>query len=988
MQPKIRYSTGALTLALALCPAGAQAQQWNLAVVRAELAHQWGYTGKGVLVAVIDSGIDAGHRAFRGRLDGRSRGFATSNPNMLVDSDGHGTHVAGIIGAARGVGPMYGIAYDANILALRSMDDNEEQNTPPALQYAAQLGVKVLNGSYGPSAIPARDIPAPLPNNPNNTVPNPAYVQLPHQLIGFDPIKRENAELDEVRGLEAAVAADVLMVFSAGNEYGDQPLASMNPSGNGLTPFIRPENHATGVYRFVDANRPDFDPNNPGTYGYVASNAPGLDAIDYSHLQGALITVVATDRANAIASYSNRCGVAWQWCMAAPGGDIDATGNVTPVDGILSSVPTNRYQPLVGTSMAAPLVAGAAAVMRGAFPYLTARQTIEIMLTTTDASGHLADRAIYGRGMLDLGRAIQGPREFGAEGFAQVFDVDTQGYDSTWSGDIVGSGGLIKRGAGNLTLSGVNTYQGNTVVAGGRLTAAGRTAASTFRVEPGATLGGVGSVGPIVMGGTLEAGQRVSLASGTIAEQWTGALQVVGDYTHLSSGTFVASLAPDGTSNRLDATGATHLQGGTLQVYGITASAVGQRYDLIRAAGGVTGDFAAKPNDYLFIDLKTRIEGPGNSRYTVSLERRDGGFATAARNDNQRAVAYALDRTTADTPIIDSLLMTREVGIARTALTQLAGDIHPSTLGALTQQSGLTRDAVVRRLRQAEQAVGASAGATRTPQTAAVWGQHIGDWGRMADNAGAASLHSSYQGMVFGADTAVGHATRLGLAAGLGQSTLDTGTGMARARIDSYTLAAFGNTAWDALRWRYGAAHSWHNIDSRRHVAIADAGRIETRYNARTAQAFAEVAYRQDWSKLSAEPFAALAYSTTRASDFTEPGLAGLRARQATLDTWFTTLGARLDTQWDLSRHGTLQLQAMVGWRHAMGGLTPSTTLQLAHSPAFSTSGVAPARNAAVFEAGVQWQPTVRANLALGYVGQLSPGAHNHGIQANAAWRF
>jgi subtilase-type serine protease len=198
-------------------------------------------------------------------------------------------------------------------------------NTADAIRYAAQAGAKVLNGSFGPPAIPSPFIDD--PNNPNNRIANPNYVMLTHNVIPLDLSQGLAANLDEAKAVEEAAAKDVLMVFAAGNGHGQQPLAARNPSGLALLPYIRPENHDSVVYRFIDISQGTTDPNNPNTYSYLPSNAPGLDQFDTAHLQGSIIAVVATNADNQIASYSNRCGVASQWCIAAPGGDRDADGN-------------------------------------------------------------------------------------------------------------------------------------------------------------------------------------------------------------------------------------------------------------------------------------------------------------------------------------------------------------------------------------------------------------------------------------------------------------------------------------------------------------------------------------------------------------------------------------------------------------------------------------------------------------------------------------
>ncbi|HMR32471.1 MAG TPA: S8 family peptidase [Geminicoccaceae bacterium] len=73
--------------------------------------------GKGVDVAVIDTGIDARHVEFRGRIHPLSGDIAGGS---LLGPSGHGTHVAGIIGAARDARGMSGIAPAARLLALRA----------------------------------------------------------------------------------------------------------------------------------------------------------------------------------------------------------------------------------------------------------------------------------------------------------------------------------------------------------------------------------------------------------------------------------------------------------------------------------------------------------------------------------------------------------------------------------------------------------------------------------------------------------------------------------------------------------------------------------------------------------------------------------------------------------------------------------------------------------------------------------------------------
>lgn len=963
--PKFTPICAALFLASHTFPVHAQVP-WNLQRVNADVAHALGHTGQGVVVGVIDSGLDAKHPAFAGRIDPRSWNFLSADATDIADLDGHGTHVAGIIAAGRGTGPMYGVAPNASILSLRAIgddeDDDEDDDLPAsakALHYAANLRLKVVNGSYGPNAVPPLNIDD--PSEPGKRILNPDHEILTHQVLFYNEDLGHAQDRAEVGGVRAAAAADVLMVFAAGNEYLEQPKASANPSGNGLLPYIRPENHDKDIYRFVAVSEDsDIDINDPDTYDYIDPHDPRLADIDYSDLQGKLIAVVATDNQDRISSYSNRCGVAWQWCMAAPGGEsqFDPTADV----GILSTIP-GSYGVMEGTSMAAPLVAGAAAVVRGVFPYLTASQTIEVMLTTTNTTGHLADRAIYGRGLLDLGRAVLGPREFGAEGFAPIFDVNTQGYNSVWSGDIIGTGGLTKRGAGTLALTGMNTYRGNTTITGGRLLVNGSIAESALTVEQDAALAGRGTLGDTRMEGMIAPGDP------------TGTLTVAGNYSQATTATFQTTLAADGSASQLHVRGVAALEGGALQINGITPMAVGKQYTLIQADGGLSGNFQKVLNDdYVFVALDTRRSAQD---LQLSVDRKAGGFAAVGASNNQRAVARAVDKLSGGNAVFDSLILSKDPALARNALDLFSGDTHPSVLTALVGQSSITRDALLDR------------GRTQTVSgEPAIWGRYTGSITHIDSDGNAASLRNTYNGALFGADTSVSASTRLGMAAGFGSSSMTVNDRQAKAEVDNYTMAAYGNTDLGATGLRYGAAYSWHRIDSRRDTGLPSSAQSRAKYNANSAQAFIEVGVAQQLGDVRVEPFAGLAYVNTRAKHFQESGPAGLQANSSDLSAGFSTMGLRADTQWALSDQSTLGVQGTAGWRHAFGGLTPSTRMRWQDDAAFTVTGVPLARDALLVETGIVWRKGTHAKLDVSYSGQFGGRIEDHGVRVNASWKF
>jgi hypothetical protein len=113
-------------------------------------------------------------------------------------------------------------------------------------------------------------------------------------------------------------------------------------------------------------------------------------------LQPGWLAVVALDSSGRIAEYSNRCGVAAPWCLAAPGGGPD---------GLYSMSHTGGYTGMYGTSMAAPHAAAALGALKSMFPNLSYLQLRDRLLYTANRAGAYADPSTYGQGLMDLDAA-------------------------------------------------------------------------------------------------------------------------------------------------------------------------------------------------------------------------------------------------------------------------------------------------------------------------------------------------------------------------------------------------------------------------------------------------------------------------------------------------------------------------------------------------------------------------------------------------------
>ncbi|MEU9116601.1 S8 family serine peptidase [Streptomyces sp. NPDC048483] len=136
--------------------------QWALGSLK--MSEAWKVsTGKGIIVAVIDNGINGSHSDLKGSvLPGKN--FSTGDPADQESKNEHGTSMASIIAAhghgAGGSEGLKGIAPDAKILAIKNWDSDGESLTnslAKPLRYAVDHGAKVVNMSFGGYSVLSSD---------------------------------------------------------------------------------------------------------------------------------------------------------------------------------------------------------------------------------------------------------------------------------------------------------------------------------------------------------------------------------------------------------------------------------------------------------------------------------------------------------------------------------------------------------------------------------------------------------------------------------------------------------------------------------------------------------------------------------------------------------------------------------------------------------------------------------------------------------------
>lgn len=404
-----------------------------------------------------------------------------------------------------------------------------------------------------------------------------------------------------------------IMNNSWGGLYWTRPTATA-PIAAEYRPFIIDHD---GLVVFATGNESRANPTDMAALPSKAGPGGTRPAAD---LERGWLAVAALDTANPdrLAGYSNACGIARNYCLVAPG-----TATFIGADSTAGSL---EYYYGSGTSYAAPLVSGAAALVWQAFPYFNNDLVRQTLLGTATDLGDPGPDAVFGYGLLNVGKAVKGPAKF--DWGDMVVDVDVLGLQSVWSNDISGDGGLVKRGAGALGLSGTSTYAGATRIERGTLSLRdGASIRSDVTILPQekvsmAALQFVGKGGRVT-GNVDNSASLVLYGDGTEGT-------IDGNYLHRDGAQLRMMLGLEA----LQVTGTATLQGGGVLINGMTRDYVpqdGARQDLIHAQQGLHGQFKdvaeVTANTGLAL-LQSRYGYDGNTAW-LELERVN--VVTAAR---------------------------------------------------------------------------------------------------------------------------------------------------------------------------------------------------------------------------------------------------------------------------------------------------------------------------------------------------------------------
>ncbi|HEZ4331425.1 TPA: S8 family serine peptidase [Neisseria meningitidis] len=418
-----------------------------------------GYTGRGVEVGIVDTGESVGSISFPELYGRKEHGYNENYKNYTAymrkeapeDGDGkdieasfddeavieteakptdirhvkeigHIDVVSHIIGGRSVDGrPAGGIAPDATLHIMNTHDGTKNEIMSAAIRNAwvklGERGVRIVNNSFGTTS----------------------------RAGTADHFQIANSE-EQYR--------QALLAYSGGDKT-DEGIRLMQQSDYGnLSYHIRNKNM---LFIFSASNDAQAQPNTLTLLPFYEKDA-----------QKGIITVAGVDRSGEKFNGSNHCGITAMWCLSAP---YEASVRFTR---------TNPIQ-IAGTSFSAPIVTGTAALLLQKYPWMSNDNLRTTLLTTAQDIGAVGVDSKFGWGLLDAGKAMNGPASFPFGDFT----ADTKGTSDiaySFRNDISGTGGLIKKGGSQLQLHGNNTYTGKTIIEGGSLVLYGNNK-SDMRVE-------------------------------------------------------------------------------------------------------------------------------------------------------------------------------------------------------------------------------------------------------------------------------------------------------------------------------------------------------------------------------------------------------------------------------------------------------------------------------------------------------------------------
>ena len=173
----------------------------------------------------------------------------------------------------------------------------------------------------------------------------------------------------------------------------------------------------------------------------------------YNELQMVVVTSVVVNvnqNTNKVSSYylssfSNKKKKKKNYCISAPGGNITNNTYTSSLWGPGEPGTDANYYDFAGTSQAVPVVSGALAFLKGAYPFMSSSELIELIMDTANKDAAVSySPETYGAGLLDLGAAVN----------TYISRSDSPASITTYDGNRISSSKVVELDDANLIVSG------------------------------------------------------------------------------------------------------------------------------------------------------------------------------------------------------------------------------------------------------------------------------------------------------------------------------------------------------------------------------------------------------------------------------------------------------------------------------------------------------------------------------------------------------
>ncbi|MGS0741365.1 autotransporter domain-containing protein [Glaciimonas sp. GG7] len=680
-----------------------------------------------------------------------------------------------------------------------------------------------------------------------------------------------------------------------------------------------------------------------------------------------------------IASYANRCGLAANWCLAAPGDFVSPTAG----------------ERVYGTSFAAPAVTGAIALVQQVYPWMNADLLRQTILSTATP---MNDTATYGWGLLNASKAVNGPALFMQSlALGPNVNVSFNTVSAIFSNAIAGDAGLTKSGTGTLTLSGANTYTGNNEVVNGTLNITG-SIASGVQIDTGGNLSGNGGhLGSSVTNngrlsnagsGLTIAGNYTASANAILANDFNATLTVGG--TAILGGSHLVATVPAGNA---DANAYVTAQANNTPQKVLTAfTAVNNTFSDVsfQSVGTAFPPLLSASVSYSAKEVDLKIGRVSTTTVAAQSFSADPTRANSAANVEQAMTAADTMMASGQTggsnaPLIASaaaLERVADVAALGTALDSLSGQIHASAQALSFQQSQTVNRTLANRLSQL--------GVQNQQVKTGLWVSAIGASGKLAE-AGYARADTSMLGGQFGFDTQVNERAIVGAAIAYSdsQASFDRFGGNSKSQntgvslYGRYALTSQGNNDADGgpyITSRVGAGTVSSTV-KRTAIAGAEIENLQASHTDTMLSAYVEYGYALKLSDDAARnimftPFIGAAYDRLERGSFAETGGSfGLIANRQSYGQTAGLVGVRGQGNVDWFA-GKSTIQAYAQWQHgfANGNLDFAAAFLGAPASHFIVQGIALSGHSGWAGVGISTAINRRWSWYANYDGQFSRG--------------